>query len=120
MLSTSHEVKDLLGNDLDAAHFFVLRGRAAILRIQPVLICLSTLCEQTGAMDYLEYFLTGTDNLKKIPYLVLVGKRPNLNVAKLRAEDLEGAVLIYEYKVLGMPSRVFVSASTAKKNRSRS
>jgi len=46
---------------------------------------LSSLCEQTGAMDYLEYFLTGPDNLKKIPYLVLVGKRLNLDVAELRA-----------------------------------
>jgi hypothetical protein len=110
MLSTSHEVKDLLGNDLDAAHFFVLRGRAAILRIQPVLVRLSSLCEQTGAMDYLEYFLTGPDNLKKIPYLMLVGKRPNLNLAELRAEDLRGAVLVYEYKVLGMPSRVFTTS----------
>ena len=110
MLSTSHEAKDLLGNDLDAAHFFVLRGRAAILRIQPVLVRLSALCTQTGAMDYLEYFLTGTDNLKKIPYLVLVGKRPDLNIAELRAEDLKGAVLVYEYKVLGMPSRVFTTS----------
>jgi hypothetical protein len=110
MLSTSHEAKDLLGNDLDAAHFFVLRGRAAILRIQPVLVRLSALCTQTGAMDYLEYFLTGTDNLKKIPYMVLVGKRPDLNLAELRAEDLKGAVLVYEYKVLGMPSRVFTTS----------
>ena len=110
MLSTSHEVKDLLGNDLDTAHFFVLRGRAAILRIQPVLVRLSSLCEQTGAMDYLEYFLTGPDNLKKIPYLVLVGKRSNSNLAELRAEDLKGAVLVYEYKVLGMPSRVFTTS----------
>jgi len=110
MLSTSHEVKNLLRNDLDAAHFFVLRGRAAILRVQPVLVSLCVLCEQTGAMDYLEYFLTGTDNLKKIPYLVLVEKRPNLDLAELRAEDLKGAVLVYEYKVLGMPSRVFTTS----------
>jgi hypothetical protein len=110
MLSTSHEVKDLLGNDLDAVHFFVVRGRAAILRIQPLLVRLSSLCEQTGAMDYLEYFLTGPDNLKKIPYLVLAGKRRDLSVAELRAEDLKGAVLIYEYKVLGLPSRVFTTS----------
>ncbi|MBB5345563.1 hypothetical protein HDF10_003557 [Edaphobacter lichenicola] len=110
MLSTSHEAKDLLGSELDAAHFFVLRGRAAILRIQSVLVHLSALCQQTGAMDYLEYFLTGTDNLKKIPYLVLIGKRGDLNVADLRAEDLKGAVLVYEYKVLGMPSRVFTTS----------
>jgi hypothetical protein len=110
MLSTRDEVKDLLGSDLDAAHFLVLRGREAILRIQPVLVRLSALCEQTGAMDYLEYFLTGTDNLKKIPYLVLAGKRRDLTVAELRAEDLKGAVLVYEYKVLGMPSRVFTTS----------
>jgi len=110
MLSTSHEAKDLVGNDLDAVHFFVLRGRVEILRIQPVLVRLSALCEQTGAMDYLEYFLTGTDNLKKIPYLVLVAKRPDLNLAELQADDLKGAVLVYEYKILGMPSRVFTTS----------
>ena len=110
MLSTSHEIKDLLGNDLDAAHFFVLRGRSSILRIQPLLVRLSSLCEQTGAMDYLEYFLTGPDNLKKIPYLVLVGKRPSSNLTEMRAEDLRGAVLVYEYKVLGMPSRIFTTS----------
>lgn len=110
MLSTSHEAKDLLESDPDAAHFLALRGRAAILRMQPVLVRLSALCEQTGAMDYLEYFLTGTDNLKKIPYVVLVGKRRDPAVAELRAEDLKGAVLVYEYKVLGMPSRVFTTS----------
>ncbi|NYF88631.1 hypothetical protein RBB79_03765 [Tunturiibacter empetritectus] len=110
MLSTRDEAKDLLGSDLDAAHLLVLRGREAILRMQPVLIRLSALCEQTGAMDYLEYFLTGTDNLKKIPYLVLAGKRRDLTVTELRAEDLKGAVLVYEYKVLGMPSRVFTTS----------
>jgi hypothetical protein len=110
MLSTSHEAKDLLESDLDAAHFLALRGRAAILRMQPVLVRLSALCEQTGAMDYLEYFLTGTDNLKKIPYVVLVGKRRGPAVAELRAEDLKGAVLVYEYKVLGMPSRIFTTS----------
>jgi hypothetical protein len=110
MLSTRDEVKDLLGSDLNPVHFLVLRGREAILRIQPILVRLSALCGQTGAMDYLEYFLTGTDNLKKIPYLVLAGKRPDLIVAELRAEDLKGAILLYEYKVLGMPSRVFTTS----------
>jgi hypothetical protein len=49
----------------DTTYFFLLRGRAQILRMQAVLISLSALCGQTGAMDYLEYFLTGPENLKK-------------------------------------------------------
>ncbi|WP_158943617.1 hypothetical protein [Granulicella sp. S190] len=58
-------------------------------------------------MDYLEYFLTSTDNLKKIPHLILVTNSSDVKLAGLRAQDLKGAVLLYEYKVLGMPFRVF-------------
>jgi hypothetical protein len=88
-------------------HTFFLRGSAAILRMRAVLTRLSARCGQTGAMDYLEYFLTGTENLKKNPYLVLIATRSDAKVSDLQAEDLKGAVLVYEYKVFGLRSRVF-------------
>jgi hypothetical protein len=103
-------------DDAAAAHFFLLRGRDQILRMQAVLSSLSSLCGQTGAMDYLEYFLTATENLKKTPYLALASSRSDVDVFDLRPEDLKGAALAYEYKILGLPSRVF---STSDFNGSR-
>jgi hypothetical protein len=100
----------------NGAQFFLLRGRDQILRMQAVLSALSVLCDQTGAMDYLEYFLTATENLKKTPYLALLASRSDVDVFELRPEDLKGAALAYEYKVLGLPSRIF---STSDFNGSR-
>jgi hypothetical protein len=94
-------------DDADAAHFFLLRGRDQILRMQSVLSSLSSLCDQTGAMDYLEYFLTATENLKKTPYLALASSRSDVDVFDLRSEDFKGAALAYEYRILGLPSGVF-------------
>jgi hypothetical protein len=94
----------------DTTYFFLLRGRAQILRMQAVLISLSALCGQTGAMDYLEYFLTGPENLKKNAHLILAASRSDVDVFKLRAQDLKGVALAYEYKLLGFPSRVFTTS----------
>jgi hypothetical protein len=116
MLSTSDEVRHLKSIDVEAAHFCHLRDRSAILRMREKLIRLSAHCGQTGAMDYLDYFLTSTDNVKKAPYLVLLAARSDVNVFDLEAEDLVAAVLVYEYKALGFYSRVF---STSDFNGSR-
>jgi hypothetical protein len=77
--------------------------------MQPILARLGVLCDQVGAADFLEYFLTSPENLKKIPNLILVTSTPCINPHELRAEDIRGAVLIFEYKVLGLRSRVFTS-----------
>jgi hypothetical protein len=107
MLSTSIEARHLKDIDVHTAHLCHLRDRGAILRMREALIRLSALCGQTGAMDYLDYFLTSTENVKKAPYLVLLATRSDVNVFELGAEDLMGAVLIYEYKMMGFYSRVF-------------
>jgi hypothetical protein len=91
-------------------HFFVLRGRRDILKMSPVLVRLSALCDQTGAMDFLEYLLTTTDNLRKIPHLVIVASRPDVNVYQLQAEDIKAAILLYQYKVFGFKSKVFATS----------
>lgn len=87
--------------------FLTLRGRGDILRMQALLIALSARCGQTGAMDYLEYFLTLAENIRKIPHVVLVTSRPVQDVFQVQPEDLAGAVLVYEYKLLGVASRLF-------------
>jgi hypothetical protein len=109
MLSIVREPISLSASNSSSAHFFVLRGRAEILRLRSVLTTLSEICGQAGAMDYLEYFLTAPPNLKKIPYLVLIASRSDVGVFELRAEDLRGAVLVYEYRVLGFRSRLFTT-----------
>jgi len=109
MLSIGTEPAQFHAGDSHSAHFFVLRGRMEILRLRSVLTTLSELCGQTGAMDYLEYFLTAPPNLKKTPYLVLIASRSDLSVFELRAEDLRGAVLVYEYRILGFGSRLFTT-----------
>jgi hypothetical protein len=114
MQSTSVEVRTLKDSDVEAAHFCHIRDRAAILRMRETLIRLSALCGQTGAMDYLEFFMTSTDNLKKVPYLVLLTTRSDVNVFELGAEDLIGAVLVYEYKVMGLYSRVFTTSDCSR------
>jgi hypothetical protein len=106
MLSIGREASHFKG---DSPRFFVLRGRGKILRLRTVLTDLCELCGQAGAMDYLEYFLTATENLKKTPYLVLMALRSNLEVSEMRAEDLRGAVLIYEYRLLGLGSNLFTT-----------
>jgi len=110
MVSIESSVPSPGTRDIDPAHFFLVRGRHDILRLQPVLATLSTVCGQTGAMDYLEYFLTMTENLKKIPYLVLVASRSDADVFRLEAGDLRCAALVYEYKLFGLSSGVFSSS----------
>jgi hypothetical protein len=107
MLSTDLEAVEIIDSNPSPAHFFVVRGRKDILRIKPVLVSLSLLCGQKGAADFLEYFLTNSDGLNKIPYLLLVSSRSSEDVSELRAEDMAGAALIYEYTVMGFPSGLF-------------
>jgi hypothetical protein len=107
MLSTDREATQFRAIEPDSAHFFVVRGRRDILRIRSLLSDLSLLCGQTGAADYLEYFLTSTKSLNKIPYLVLVASRSARAVTDLRADDLKGAALVYEYTLMGIPSGMF-------------
>src|ERR1700734_3294494 len=107
MLSTDLEAVEIIDSNAGPSHFLVVRGREDILRIRPVLSSLSLLCGQKGAADFLEYFLTNSDSLNKIPHLLLVSSRSSEDVSDLRAEDLAGAALIYEYAVLGFPSGLF-------------
>lgn len=110
MLSIDSEATPFNAYDPNYAHFFVLRGRAEILRLRPVLNALSEFCGQAGATDYLEYFLTTIDNLKKTPYLVLMASRSDADVSELQANDLWGAVLVYEYRVMGFGSNLFTAS----------
>jgi hypothetical protein len=107
MWATDVEAVGITGTSASPAHFFVMRGREDILRKRPMLARLSLLCDQKGAADFLEYFLTSSDSINKIPYLLLMSSRSREDVSDLRAEDLTGAALVYEYTVMGFPSGLF-------------
>lgn len=89
--------------------FHVLKGRDRILSMHAVLVELSARCGQIGAMDYIALFLDAPMNQKKIPYLLLATMRTGGDPLTLRAEDLLGAAVVYEYGILGWPTGVFVT-----------
>jgi hypothetical protein len=110
MLPTKSAIPVLQPAVTDASYFFLLRGRAQILRMHRVLVSVGQICDQRGVMDYLDYFLTSADNLKKIPHVVLLASRTDIDVFELKPNDLKGAALVYEYKLLGLPSRIFTTS----------
>jgi hypothetical protein len=91
--------------DLATAAVRILRGRDVILPMREMLVNLSARCDQQGAMDHLEYFLSRPKFVSKIPCLILFcSADPPSN-----SDQIEGAVLVYEYQVSGIASRIFVA-----------
>jgi len=83
----------------------IIRGRDAILRMSGMLVELSARCGQHGAMDDLEYFLNRPKFATKIPCLVLFCSV----CPPATSDEIDGAVLLYEYQVAGFGCRVFVA-----------
>ena len=91
--------------DPAGAAIHIVRGRNAILRMREMLVELSARCDQHGAMDHLEYFLSRPKFANKIPCLILF-----CSVCPPTSPDeIEGAILLYEYQVSGFGCRVFVA-----------
>src|ERR1700760_2346184 len=86
---------------ISGASIHVVRGCDSILRLQRVLAELSVICGQPGVMDDVGYFLSKPGTLRRVPHLMLFSKAPVLDLERLTAEDLVGAVLLYRYMVLG-------------------
>jgi hypothetical protein len=99
LLLTS-EPDDLAGT-ISEATIHVVCGCDAILRLQRVLADLSVRCGQQGAMDDVGYFLSKPGTLKRVPHLLLLSNARSLDLERLIADDLMGAVLLYKYTVLG-------------------
>ena len=79
----------------------LLRGRAAILAQQSVLVNLAARCDLAGEADNLAYFFSTPDALKKTPYLLLIGGSEHRPA---------GAVLLFEYRVGPLATRIFSTA----------
>jgi hypothetical protein len=76
---------------------------------------LENLCrrtDQTGAMHWLEFLMSTPTALEKIPTLVLLGLELGVDPEHATADDLAGAVLLYEYKVAGRGIGVFATDDT--------
>jgi hypothetical protein len=99
MLSIS-EPNDTIGT-LFGTTIHTVRGGGAILRLQQVLADLSERCGQPGVMDDVGYFLSKPGTFRRVPHLLLFSKMPTLDLERLTANDLVGAVLLYKYTVLG-------------------
>jgi hypothetical protein len=87
----------------------VLRGAEAIVQKRNLLreLCLRT--GQTVAVENLDVWLDTPTERVKIPYLVLVGARDPMQRGGLSAADLDGAVLIFEYRIAGRGTGVLAT-----------
>ncbi len=87
-----------------------LRGKKAVLAIAPVLESLAARCGQLGAVDYLEYFLTGPYVGPKTPCVFLF-RSPDCtrSASELDETDVRGAVLMYEYRMCGLRTKIFAT-----------
>src|SRR6202051_5158019 len=94
------EPNDIAGA-IAAATIHIVRGCDSILRLQRVLADLSVKCGQPGVMDDVGYFLSKPGTLRRVPHLLLFSMAPVLDLERITAEDLLGAVLLYRYVVLG-------------------
>ena len=96
---------------VEALETQIVSGVENILALQPLLLKLSLRYGQQGTVDYLEYFLGFEDAARKTPYLVLIGE--GLRQKGVTEQTLLGAVLIHEYRVLGVGTRVFATDDTS-------
>jgi hypothetical protein len=87
----------------------VLRGPQAVAEMRDLLVELCLRTGQAGAMDALEIFLNSPSARPKMPYLLLVGLRRTVHPGMVTVDDLDGAVLIYEYRIAGCGTRVFAT-----------
>jgi hypothetical protein len=90
-----------IADTISGTTMHVVRGCDSILRLQRVLADLSVRCGQAGVMDDVGYFLSKPGTLKRVPHLLLFSKTPALDLERVTANDLAGAVLLYKYMVLG-------------------
>ncbi len=96
--------------------FHVVKGREAILRLSDTLGHLAQACGQPGAMQDMAYFLSKPGLLRRTPYLMLIfrGVRPPIDL--VTAEDLLGAVLLYDYRIIGCSIGVFTTNDRSGRN----
>lgn len=87
-------------------HAVVLSGHADVLAQSPLLEGLAARCDQPGAMNWLEYFLAASSFKAKHPHLILILKSGARSSSRA-LEDVHAAILLFEYRLLGMRTGAF-------------
>lgn len=96
------------GQSLARPTVHVVRGREAVLAMQGTLNELARRTGQANSTRWLEHFMMSPDALLKTPYLLMVGGSVGTG-ASPAAPDLQGAVLIYEYRLKRWGTKVFAT-----------
>lgn len=112
-MPTLSGVRDVFASIVSTPHASIVRGRQAILSLQPLLVELARVSSQVGAADYIDYFLTQPYMGGKIPSLVLLTSTTTRSISNLGQSDVLGAVLLHEYQLSGIPLNVFVTEDYA-------
>lgn len=89
----------------------VLSGREEVLKLSSQLEALAERWNQSGAMHWLGFFLSTSSFRGKKPYLVLI-LEPGVETSPALAHTLvpgqiHAAVLLFEYRLMGLPSGAF-------------
>jgi hypothetical protein len=87
----------------------IIRGREAVSAMQPLLAELGRRTGMYGLLDQVHLLVKAPTALRKIPTLVLVGLRRNVRPWQATANDLDGAVLLYEYTMAGLPTGIYAT-----------
>jgi hypothetical protein len=87
-------------------HVMVEKGKARVLARADLLEAFALCCGQPGAMSWLRHFLSVPSFRGKMPYVVLVVSG-EARAEALTAKDLRGAVLLFEYRLMGLPTGLF-------------
>ena len=91
-------------------------GKEAVLKSADLLREFVTLCAQPGAMSDISYFLAKPGILKRTPILLLLSRKPATYKDELAAEDLLGALLLYEYRFSGIRTGLYTSNDRSGRN----
>ena len=96
--------------------FHLVEDRAAILRLNGILIEFAEGCDQPGAMQDMAYFLSKPGLLRRTPQLMLIfaGTKPPLD--RITSESLLGAILLYNYRVSGCSIGVYTTNDRSGRN----
>jgi hypothetical protein len=92
--------------DLISSHVLVFQGNTAVLEQSSLLGALAERCGQAGAMNWLSHFLQVSSFKGKEPYVVLFLRR-EVTASSLTLEDVHAAVMLFEYRVWGLPTGAF-------------
>ncbi|MGI4831131.1 MAG: hypothetical protein ACRYFU_23520 [Janthinobacterium lividum] len=104
---------------MSTSEWHIISGAEDLIRMQPKLVALASRCEQAGALDALEYFLSEPNagglrsrvrisaSSTSMQALLCWSRLPHL-LFRVGAAGLDAAVLLLEYCVLGYRTGLFI------------